>query len=85
VVARFRQVHGVDRVMVRDNDAIEALLELNQLGAAEGVLAWQERQPHRQVQATARTIANFDSPNQRRSASASAAAARSGAGAVSGA
>jgi len=72
VVAKSRQVHGVERVVVRDDDAIEALL--NQLGASQGVLAWQQRQLRRQVPATASTIANFDSANQRRSASAAAAA-----------
>ncbi len=72
VVAKSRQVHGAQRVMVRDDDAIEALL--NQLGASQGVLAWQQRQLRRQVPATASTIANFDSANQRRSASAAAAA-----------
>ena len=72
VVAKSRQMRGVERVMVRDNDAIEALL--NQLGASQGALAWQARQQHRHVQATASTIANFDSANQRRSAYASAAA-----------
>jgi len=72
VVAKSRQVRGAQRVMVRDNDAIEALL--NQLGAAQGVLAWQQRQLRRGGQATASTIANFDSANQRRSAYASAAA-----------
>ncbi len=72
VVAKSRQMRGVERVMVRDNDAIEALLD--QLGASRGVLAWQARQQHRRVQATASTIASFDSANQRRSAYASAAA-----------
>jgi len=73
VVAKSRQVCGVERVVVRDDDAIEALL--NQLGASQGVLAWRERQQRRQVHATPSTIANFDSANQRRSASAAAAAA----------
>ncbi len=72
VAAKSRQVGGVERVRVRDNDAIEALL--NQLGASQGALAWQAREQHRHVQATASTIANFDSANQRRSAYASAAA-----------
>jgi len=72
VVAKSKQVRGVERVMVRDDDAIEALL--NQLGAAQGVLAWQQRQQRRQERASASTIANFDSANHRRSAYASAAA-----------
>ena len=72
VVAKSRQVGGAQRVTVRDKDAIGALL--NQLGASQGVLAWQARQQHRHVPATVSTIANFDSANQRRSAYASAAA-----------
>ncbi len=72
VVAKSRQVRGVERVVVRDSDAIEALL--NQLGAAQGVLAWQQRQLRRGGHATASTIASFDSANQRRSAYAAAAA-----------
>jgi len=72
VVARSRQVRGVERVMARDDDAIEALL--NQLGAAQSVLAWRERQQRRGVPGTASTTANFDSANRRRSADASAAA-----------
>ncbi len=71
VAAKSKQVHGAQRVVVRDDDAIEALL--TQLGASQGVLAWQQRQLRRQVQATASTIANFDSANQRRSACAAAA------------
>jgi len=73
VAAKSRQVGGAQRVIVRDDDAIGALL--NQLGASRGALAWQARQQHRHVQATVSTIANFDSANQRRSAYASAAAA----------
>jgi len=72
VDASSRQVRGVERVMVREDDAIEALL--CQLGAAAGVRAWQERQLRGQGHATASTLANFDSANQRRSAYAAAAA-----------
>ncbi len=72
VVAKSRQVRGVERVAVRDDDAIEALL--NQLGAAQGVLAWRQCQQRRVRHATVSTIANFDSANQRRSAHASATA-----------
>jgi len=72
VAAGSRQVRGGERVVVRDDASIEALL--NQLGAARGVLAWQQRQQRREVRVSASTISNFDSANQRRSADASAAA-----------
>ncbi len=72
VVATSRRVRGVERVMVVDDDAVEALL--NRLGASQGVRAWQERQRRRQVHVTASTIATFDSANQRRSADAASAA-----------
>ncbi len=72
VAARSRQVRGGELVVVRDDASIEALL--NQLGAAQGVLAWQQRQQRREVRVSASTISNFDSANQRRSAYASAAA-----------
>ncbi len=39
VAAKSRQVAGAQRVIVRDDDAIGALL--NQLGASRGALAWQ--------------------------------------------
>ncbi len=73
VDAKSKQVRGVDQVVVRDNHAIEALLR--QLGAAQGVLAWQDRQLRRQERAAAAgTIASHDTANQRRSAYAAAAA-----------
>jgi len=72
VDASSRHLRGVERVTVRDDDAIEALL--CKLGAAAGVQAWQQRQQRREVRGTASTLANFDSANQRRSADASAAA-----------
>ncbi len=71
VVAKTKQVHGAERVVVRDSESIEALL--SQLGAREGVLAWQERQRSRQVGVTASSKANFDTANRRRSAHAAAA------------
>jgi len=65
-------VRGVDRVVVRDGDAIGALL--TRLGAHDSVLAWEERRMRREVRATANRLANFDDANMRRSARAAVAA-----------
>jgi DNA-binding protein WhiA len=72
VSAKAREVRGVDRVVVRDGDAIGALL--TRLGAHESVLAWEERRMRREVRATANRLANFDDANLRRSARAAVAA-----------
>jgi cell division protein WhiA len=71
--AKAREVRGVDRVVVRDGDAISALL--TRLGAHDSVLAWEERRMRREVRATANRLANFDDANLRRSARAAVAAA----------
>jgi cell division protein WhiA len=70
--AKARDVRGVDRVVVRDGDAISALL--TRLGAHDSVLAWEERRVRREVRATANRLANFDDANLRRSARAAVAA-----------
>ncbi|ROO84135.1 hypothetical protein EDD29_1652 [Actinocorallia herbida] len=70
--AKTREVRGVDRVVVRDGDAISALL--TRLGAHDSVLAWEERRMRREVRATANRLANFDDANLRRSARAAVAA-----------
>jgi DNA-binding protein WhiA len=70
--AKARDVRGVDRVVVRDGDAISALL--TRLGAHDSVLTWAERRMRREVRATANRLANFDDANLRRSARAAVAA-----------
>ncbi len=72
IASKAREVRGVDRVVVRDGDAIGALL--TRLGAHESVLAWEERRMRREVRATANRLANFDDANLRRSARAAVAA-----------
>ncbi|MGH3319676.1 MAG: DNA-binding protein WhiA [Streptosporangiaceae bacterium] len=72
VPAKPREVRGVDRVVVRDGDAISAML--TRLGAHDSVLAWEERRVRREVRATANRLANFDDANLRRSARAAVAA-----------
>ncbi len=65
-------MRGVDRVVIRDGEAIGALL--TRLGAHESLLAWEERRMRREVRATANRLANFDDANLRRSARAAVAA-----------
>jgi cell division protein WhiA len=72
IPAKAREVRGVDRVVIRDADAISALL--TRLGAHDSVLAWEERRVRREVRATANRLANFDDANMRRSARAAVAA-----------
>jgi hypothetical protein len=71
VQAKARDVRGVDRVVVRDGDAIAALL--TRLGAHESRLAWEDRRLRREVRASANRLANFDDANLRRSARAAVA------------
>lgn len=72
IQAKAREVRNVDRVVIRDGEAIGALL--TRLGAHETLLAWEERRMRREVRATANRLANFDDANQRRSARAAVAA-----------
>jgi DNA-binding protein WhiA len=72
ISAKAREVRGVDRVVIRDGDAIGQLL--TRLGAHETLLAWEERRMRREVRATANRLANFDDANLRRSARAAVAA-----------
>lgn len=72
ISAKAREVRGVDRVVIRDGDAIGAML--TRLGAHDAVLTWEERRMRREVRATANRLANFDDANLRRSARAAVAA-----------
>jgi len=72
IAAKAREVRGVDRVVVRDGDAIGALL--TRLGAHASVLTWEDRRLRREVRASANRLANFDDANLRRSARAAVAA-----------
>ena len=72
IVAKAREVRGVDRVVIRDGDAISAMLA--RLGAHEAMLVWEERRVRREVRGTANRLANFDDANLRRSARAAVAA-----------
>ncbi|MSW39332.1 MAG: DNA-binding protein WhiA [Actinobacteria bacterium] len=72
IAAKAREVRGVDRVVIRDGDAISAMLTI--MGAHDSVMAWEERRLRREVRATANRLANFDDANLRRSARAAVAA-----------
>ncbi len=72
VVAKAREVRDVHRVVVREGEAIAAML--TQMGAHSQVLKWEELRLRREVRATANRLANFDDANLRRSAQAAVAA-----------
>ena len=72
IPAKAREVRGVHRVVVRDGDAISAMLRL--MGADVTVTAWEELRQRREVRATANRLVNFDDANLRRSAQAAVAA-----------
>ncbi len=72
IQVKAREVRGVDRVVIRDGEAIAAVL--TRLGAHQTVLDWEERRMRREVRATANRLANFDDANLRRSARAAVSA-----------
>ena len=70
--AKAREVRGVDRVVLRDGEAIGELLR--RMGALKTLAVWEERRQRKEVRATANRLANFDDANLRRSAQAAVAA-----------
>jgi DNA-binding protein WhiA len=72
VQAKSREVRGVDRVVIRDGDAISEMLR--RMGASASLVVWEERRARREVRGTANRLANFDDANLRRSARAAVAA-----------
>ncbi|WP_159797325.1 DNA-binding protein WhiA [Puerhibacterium puerhi] len=72
VQAKSREVRGVDRVVIRDGDAIGQMLR--RMGASASLVVWEERRARREVRGTANRLANFDDANLRRSARAAVAA-----------
>ncbi len=72
VAAKAREVRGVHRVVIREGEAISAMLVL--MGATQSVAAWEEMRQRREVRATANRLVNFDDANLRRSAQAAVAA-----------
>ncbi|WP_207456835.1 DNA-binding protein WhiA [Desertivibrio insolitus] len=72
IAAKAREVRGVHRVVIREGEAISAMLV--HMGAHESVAAWEEMRQRREVRATANRLVNFDDANLRRSAQAAVAA-----------
>ena len=72
LTAKAREVRGVYRVVIREGEAIAAML--THMGAHTQVLRWEELRLRREVRATANRLANFDDANLRRSAQAAVAA-----------
>ncbi|MCS5713060.1 DNA-binding protein WhiA [Herbiconiux sp. CPCC 205716] len=72
IATKAREVRGVHRVVIRDGEAIAAMLSV--MGAAKTVTTWEEMRQRREVRATANRLVNFDDANLRRSAQAAVAA-----------
>jgi DNA-binding protein WhiA len=72
ISAKAREVRGVHRVLVREGEAISAMLTV--MGAHKSVSEWEEMRQRREVRATANRLVNFDDANLRRSAQAAVAA-----------
>lgn len=72
IAAKAREVRGIHRVVIRDGEAISAMLV--HMGAHSTVLKWEELRQRREVRATANRLVNFDDANLRRSAQAAVAA-----------
>ncbi|MDR1118974.1 MAG: DNA-binding protein WhiA [Bifidobacteriaceae bacterium] len=73
IPAKGKELRGLDRVVIRDCDAIRSML--TKMGAHEAVMVWEERRIRREIMGAANRLANFDDANLRRSARAAVAAA----------
>ena len=72
VASKAREVRGVHRVVIRDGEAIRAMLQA--MGAVQTVEEWEQLRQHREVRAGVNRLVNFDDANLRRSAQAAVAA-----------
>jgi DNA-binding protein WhiA len=72
IAAKAREVRAVNRVVIRDGEAIGAMLVA--MGATDTVRNWEEMRMRREVRATANRLVNFDDANLRRAAQAAVAA-----------
>jgi DNA-binding protein WhiA len=72
VPAKAREVRGVPRVVVRDGEAIRAVLAA--MGAERTATEWDQLRQRREVRAGVNRLVNFDDANLRRSAQAAVAA-----------
>ena len=72
IQGKSREVRGVDRVVIRDGEAIGEML--GKMGATATLALWTQRRVRRDTRGTANRLANFDDANLRRSARAAVAA-----------
>jgi len=72
IASKAREVRGVHRVVIREDDAIGRMLIV--MEARKALDAWKEMRQRREVRATANRLVNFDDANLRRSAQAAVAA-----------
>lgn len=72
VTAKSREVRGVHRVLVREPEAISAMLST--MGAKQVLSEWEEIRQRKETRATANRLVNFDDANLRRSAQAAVTA-----------
>ncbi|HOA87267.1 MAG: DNA-binding protein WhiA [Microbacteriaceae bacterium] len=72
VPSKAREVRGVHRVVIREGEAIRAMLHA--MGAAKTVEEWEQLRQRREVRAGVNRLVNFDDANLRRSAQAAVAA-----------
>ena len=72
ISAKAREVRGVPRVVVRDGEAIRAMLA--SMGAERTATEWDQLRQRREVRAGVNRLVNFDDANLRRSAQAAVAA-----------
>ncbi|MDX2375256.1 DNA-binding protein WhiA [Microbacterium sp. LRZ72] len=72
IAAKAREVRSVHRVVVREGDAIRAVLDA--MGAAQAAADWESLRQRREVRAGVNRLVNFDDANLRRSAQAAVAA-----------
>jgi len=68
ISAKTKETRGADRVSIRENEAIGALL--TRMGAQQSRLEWEEQRQRREVRSPASRLANFDDANLRRAARA---------------
>lgn len=72
ISVKQREVRGVNRVVIRDAEAINQMLVA--MGAQQVLAEWEALRQRRETRATANRLVNFDDANLRRSAQAAVAA-----------
>ncbi|WBT10056.1 DNA-binding protein WhiA [Corynebacterium sp. SCR221107] len=73
ISAKTKETRGVEKVTIRDGDAVGALL--SRMGAHATRIQWDLKREQRETRPSGNRLANFDDANLRRSARAAVAAA----------